>query len=156
MTQTQPQTGHSDSPTTPDLGLVQITNPHLEILGPLCRPLLDRVTPLTRGMISTEDVFRLVAEDRYQLWTVVEKHSGNVRCVGVTQINEYPSGMKVCEILLCAGDGMRDWISTLADVEKWARMNGCDRVLVNGRRGWVRMLTGYEEQYTVLSKPLGD
>lgn len=156
MTQPQTQTEPSDSSTTPDLLLAQIEQGDIEPYGELFRELLDRVTPLTHGTISTDDVLRMVQNGQFQLWTVFERGADKLTALMVSQLSVFPSGVKACEVIMCAGDGMRTWMPFLLDVEQWARANGCDRMIVNGRRAWGRVLTGFDEQYVVFKKPLGD
>ena len=158
MTQPQTQIEPSDSSTTPELLLAQIEPQDIEPFGDMFRQLLDRVTPLSHGTMSTDDVLRLVKEDKFQLWAVFVQGAEALTAMFVTQLMIYPSGLKVCEIILFAGKGIRDSVHLISDLESWARGNGCDRIHINGRRGWGRVMGSYgvTENYTVFSKHLGD
>jgi len=48
---------------------------------------------------------------------------------------------KVVSVLIAGGDGMKEWISTLADAVKLAaRTVGAQKIVVIGRPGWQRIL----------------
>ena len=59
-----------------------------------------------------------------------------------------------CQILTLAGGKLADYFEHLETIEAWAAQQGCNEMRVYGRRGWVKILKDYDEQYTVLSKKL--
>lgn len=65
-----------------------------------------------------------------QLWT-----GGEAELVGVTQL--YPGQ---CYIWQLAGDFPKWGGPMLAEVEKWARAEGCTEIEFTGRRGWLGKL----------------
>jgi hypothetical protein len=60
----------------------------------------------------------------------------------VTAIESRP-GQKVLHIFACAGRLPVDWRAILGEIERWAAAQGCRRVELQGRKGWVRMLPDY-------------
>ena len=69
-----------------------------------------------------------------------------------------PPRKLVCKIILGAchtGLGART-AANIATVERWARGIGCDAIQIEGRRGWAKVYTDYEEVYTTFQKELSD
>lgn len=50
---------------------------------------------------------------------------------------------RTCLLLLMAGKNMRDWKDGLKDVSDWAIQQGCNELLIHGRKGWSKAL-GFE------------
>lgn len=61
---------------------------------------------------------------------------------------------KVCIITACGGDGMKQWLPLIGQIEDYARDEGCARVRIFGRKGWLRALEGYESKYVIMDKEL--
>jgi hypothetical protein len=71
----------------------------------------------------------------------------------MTEIVRYPRSTR-CVLFLCAGDGLDRWLHHLGEIEAWARAQGCDAMEVAGRKGWARVLKGYELVNVMLRKEL--
>ena len=69
--------------------------------------------------------------------------------VVVTQI----SG-KVCFIVACGGDGILRTLPLLSIIEQYAKAEGCERMRIMGRKGWMRALPEYRAHRVVLEKDL--
>jgi hypothetical protein len=61
---------------------------------------------------------------------------------------------KVCIITACGGTDMKRWLPLIGKIEKYARDEGCTRVRIFGRKGWLRVLEGYEAKYIIMDKEL--
>jgi len=61
---------------------------------------------------------------------------------------------RVCVIALCAGRGMTRWLKLIERIEDYAKDEGCARIRVFGRKGWLRVLEGYEAKHVILDKEL--
>ena len=61
---------------------------------------------------------------------------------------------KVCVITLCAGKEMQRWVNLIERIGSYARDEGCSRVRIFGRKGWLRVLDGYEEKHIIMDKEL--
>ena len=48
-----------------------------------------------------------------------------------------------CLLLALSGKNMRSWLSLLPLIEDSARLSGCGKMRIQGRKGWARLL-GYE------------
>jgi hypothetical protein len=49
---------------------------------------------------------------------------------------------------------MHEWLSLIDGIEKYARAEQCEGVIVMGRPGWQRMLSGYKQRGTILERSL--
>jgi hypothetical protein len=61
---------------------------------------------------------------------------------------------KVCVLTACGGENMRRWLSLLGEIEDYAKAEGCSRVRIFGRKGWVRVLERYRIRNVILEKEL--
>jgi hypothetical protein len=62
---------------------------------------------------------------------------------------------KVCIITVCGGSDMKRWLPLIDRIETYARDEGCKRVRIYGRKGWLHVLDGYEEKHIIMDKELG-
>lgn len=84
------------------------------------------------------------------LWLVLTGDSVVVAAM-LTQLFEMRSG-KVCKMMECGGSRMAEWKHFRGQIEQYAKAEGCDRVLVEGRRGWAAALDDYRITAVVLEK----
>lgn len=98
---------------------------------------------------TVQDVLHEVAQGRAQLWP-------GERSAAVTLVLDLPQA-KVCEVWLAGGD-LEELLRIERDVTAWAREQGCAEVVIDGRKGWGRVLAdrGYREASTVFSRRLSD
>ena len=59
---------------------------------------------------------------------------------------------KVCIITVCGGRDMTRWLPLIAGIEAYAKREGCSRVRIFGRKGWLRVLDGYRAKHVVADK----
>lgn len=61
---------------------------------------------------------------------------------------------KICTIVACGGDEWARFGHLIEGLEKFAKDEGCKRVRINGRRGWLRALDGYREMQVTMMKEI--
>lgn len=61
---------------------------------------------------------------------------------------------KVCIITACGGSNRDRWLPLIEGIENYARQIGCSCVRIYGRKGWLRVLNGYEARHVVMDKDL--
>jgi hypothetical protein len=61
---------------------------------------------------------------------------------------------KVCIITVCGGSELKRWLGLINQIENYARDEGCARVRIFGRQGWLRALDGYEAKHIIMDKEL--
>jgi hypothetical protein len=47
---------------------------------------------------------------------------------------------------------MRRWLRLIDQIERYAWREGCERVVICGRRGWARMLPAYREAARIIER----
>jgi hypothetical protein len=100
---------------------------------------------------ALQDVLEDIAAERAQLWVICD--GPNVRMALVTRILEYPRGRAML-IQLCGGGPIAECLTLLAELEGHARGLGCAWMEVRGRKGWSRLLPGYDTRSVELTKEL--
>jgi hypothetical protein len=85
------------------------------------------------------------------VWLAVNE--SGIRGVLITDLIRTDDGLQ-CEIVTLHGEGMKDWLRFLPDIEQFARNEGCTSIRVTGREGWSRILTDYDQIGVVLEKRL--
>lgn len=126
---------------------LNLTNPEDFDRGVRALPLLKSALPYTDDLWTLEDVGQAVAEGRMQMWVHGES-------VAVTQLEVYPTKL-LAHIFLGAGT-LTELHELLAQIEEWATDVGADRLVVSGRKGWVRDLKshGFKEAAVTVAKEL--
>lgn len=84
------------------------------------------------------------------LWLATDERN-KIIAAALTQLFPMRSGM-VCKVLECGGDHMREWIGMRTQIEEYAKLEQCSRVLIEGRPGWARMLPDYATIGVTLEK----
>jgi len=120
---------------------------------PLVRDLMRKVCARSRGRYSEAEVARKLLSGDWQLWVV---WNGAVKAIVVTELYLDVSGIKCCMIRVCTGYGAKDWTHLIADIEQWARVEGCRKLDMLARPGWGELLKpgGYRKTHILLEKDL--
>lgn len=92
-------------------------------------------------------------EGRRLLWIVLSGDGGGIASAATTIIYASATG-KRCRIAACGGAGVRDWIGAIADIEAFAKAEGCTEIELEGRRGWQRLLPDYQARSVTIAKAL--
>ena len=108
------------------------------------------------GLSSFAELERELLEGHALLWIAARQTPDGVviEAVASTALQSTDAG-KVCVITACAGEGMARWLPLLADIERYAKDEGCICVRIFGRKGWLRALDGYRQRHAILDKALG-
>jgi hypothetical protein len=61
---------------------------------------------------------------------------------------------KVCVLTACAGRDRDQWLPLFAKIEQYAKDEGCTKMRIYGRKGWIRVLDGYYVEHVILEKAL--
>jgi hypothetical protein len=115
-----------------------------------CTPYIAAALEYSGGTHTVADVAEMIREGRAQFWP-------GLRSAIVTEINEYPR-IKILNFFLAGGD--IDELAIMSKfIENWAKMAGCQRITLVGRRGWERSFLkerGYKPKWFVLAKEIGE
>lgn len=77
------------------------------------------------------------------------------KCALVSEFVTYPSGERASQVMSAGGD-LEEIMSMVPGMEAFARLNGCAISIVEGRKGWEKVLkpSGYEFASLTLRKAL--
>jgi hypothetical protein len=110
------------------------------------RPHLERFERL--GEINVDEARDQLRAGLKQLWGC----QSDQRIVGVCLTRVAGT---TCEVCGAVGSASKDEILTVyREIEAWAASLGCTRMRVTGRRGWQRVLKGFEQTGVILEKDL--
>jgi hypothetical protein len=77
-----------------------------------------------------------------------------VRVVVFTRVLEYPCG-RILQCFLAFGNSVKTCLPSLeAMLERMANELGCVECEIIGRRGWLKLLPEFKEQYVIMSREL--
>lgn len=88
-------------------------------------------------------------------WRAADGERVRIEALAITEIVAYPR-TTVCKLLACTGDDAWRWVDLLAQIEAWAKAQGCAVMEPICRPGWERHLKpkGYRKTHVVLEKSL--
>lgn len=134
------------SPTASTVELVLIPTVHVDTVWRLAEGHLKRAIEHSGGVVTLDDHRKGVTDGAKQLWIIWD---GSCRAAVVTQIIN-----NVCFIWALGGEGMKDWLHLLDELEGWARRQGCTGMQLWGRPGWIKALAeyGYDRKLVIMNK----
>jgi len=84
----------------------------------------------------------------YVLWV-----GRNGKVVVILEVSDYHKG-KECDIVALGGEDIKTWIQELDEIEQWAKRSGCNRMILTGRKAWLRVLKEYRLKSIKMVKTL--
>jgi hypothetical protein len=130
--------------------LVCIDPGRVREIWPLVAPLIKRAIVRT-GLSTFTMIERDILAGVSLLW--VAWNGSSIEAVASTSLQQTEAG-KVCVVTACAGAGMTRWLTLIRGIEAYAAKEGCRCVRIFGRKGWARVLEGYEETHSIIDKRL--
>jgi hypothetical protein len=107
---------------------------------------------MERGRMGRfEDVETDVLGSNAYLWLAID--SGSVLAAAVTKVTA-ENGERLCTIVACGGHDWKKFGGLIAGLETYARAEGCRRMEIAGRPGWLRRLPDYRLAKIVIRKEL--
>jgi hypothetical protein len=131
--------------------LVCIDPARIHEVWPHVRPLLEKACRRT-GLNALADFEADILAGRSVVW--IAWNGNAIEAAAATVLINSDIG-KVCVITLCAGRKMSRWLNLIHRIEDYARDEGCACVRIFGRKGWLRLLEGFEARHIVMDKRLG-
>ena len=115
------------------------------------RPWIEAACSRSRGKFDADDIRIGLLERDVQLWIW---RTPTAYAVGVTRITKYPK-QTVCTIRICTGRNRHEWQKEcIAQLEAWAKSQGCDAMELQARPGWEKALPGYDKTHVYLERKL--
>ena len=103
--------------------------------------------------VMPEDMLDRLGSGKMLLWVAIEEANGIIHAAMTTQLVKQRSGL-VCWMCQCGGERMRDWSRFHVKIEEYAKAEGCVKVVLEGRSGWLKILEGYTVRSVRLEKAL--
>lgn len=101
------------------------------------------------------DALSELTSGRLLLWVVWAEDASELQLLAAatTRLIDIATG-RICVITACGGRKLERWKQFIADIEKYARDEGCVELRLMGRKGWARMLPDFREPFALLIKDL--
>lgn len=128
--------------------LVCIDPARVHEIWPHVRPLLEQACRRTE-LNAFADFEADILAGRSLVW--IAWNGRAIEAAAATTLINSDHG-KVCVITLCAGFDMRRWLTLIHRIEAYAKDEGCTRIRIFGRKGWLRVLEGFEARHVVMDK----
>lgn len=112
---------------------------------PHVRPLIKAAIDAT-GLSDFNDIESDVLSGDQLLWMAVSDH---IEAAATTHLSR-----NVCVLTACSGHHRERWLPLFAKIEKYAKDEGATTMRIFGRRGWERVLDGYQSTHVILEKAL--
>jgi hypothetical protein len=119
-------------------------------IWPFVAPLLKQAIAKT-GLAAFATIERDILDGSSLLW--IAWNGSSIAAVASTSLQKTEAG-KVCVITACAGASMVRWVPLICGIEAYAQAEGCCCVRIFGRKGWSRILEGYEQTFAIMDKRL--
>lgn len=101
--------------------------------------------------IMPKDLLERIEANHVQLWLAVK--DGLILAAMTTELVPMRSGL-ACWMCQCGGEHLPDWVHLHKEIEEFAKREGCVKVILRGRAGWMRLLDGYRVRTVQLEKAL--
>lgn len=126
----------------------QIPIPFLNVVWPHVSPwIAERVVERSRGEFSIAGIAEKLLSGKWQLWVVWD---GTYRAVLATELTKEG----IARIHFATGKGASDWRHLIADIEDFAKANGCSRLSMLARKGWATHLKDFKLTHVLLEKDI--
>ena len=121
----------------------------------------DAVTPLiikglerTDGEYSLKDYQDYIESQYWDLWIAVNLDTKEIQGVAVTEIVEHPNFNELLMRMVTGKHFNKFLLKTETQFQEFAKENNCNRLVLYGRKGWLRVLNkiNWKEGYTVMTK----
>jgi len=124
----------------------------IDLVWPVVLPMLQRAIDLNDGDFDGNHVFERLMEDTMQLF--IGYNTDDIIYAAVTELIPYQHN-KALRIVLMGGKQINSWVDTKI-FEKFGKLEGCNRIEIVGRKGWVKKLEsrGYKQAHYIVTKEL--
>ncbi len=110
-----------------------------------CRPFIQAALDRDLGTHTADDVLELLMTAPVQLWPTAN-------AAMVTVVETYPRKKMLRGWL--SGGKLEEIVAYEPKIRDWAKRQGCDLIVIGGRKGWLRAFEGYQEASTVIAREI--
>jgi hypothetical protein len=145
-----PASGAREPAESDAIHCICIDPTHVARVWPLVSHLIRAA--MRKGRISEfADVEAAVLDGMQLLWVAADTSA--IWAAAVTQL-AWANGEKLCTIVACGGRERARWLPLKAELEAFAKAEGCAAIRIHGRRGWAREFPDYRLTRIMLEKEI--
>lgn len=130
--------------------VIPVQTEDVSLVWHLAAPLIQKAIDKTSDSFRVEDVRALIEAQKAQLWLVADE---TPKAAWVTTVESSPSS-KWVRVMWAGGEDAEKWLPLFEGVEQWAKNIGASKVVIYGRKGWIKKLPTYRQAAVVLEKKL--
>ena len=135
------------------IALIQATPKNMGAIWPHIEDQFVAVVKGTNGDVSFDVLFQKITHGELQLWAITNE--SRIYGFALTELMINPGGVKQMAVHACTGTERVVWQDVMVEtLEKFARSEGCKRIVVWARKGWQRILKDYKFTHVKLEKEL--
>ena len=135
---------------TQDLDISLILPDQVSLVWKDCEKIFKKSCKRSGGRVSVIDLYMNCIENKSSLWIVFEPDSMNIVGCAITQLQDYPTKLRMLNIEHVAGGRYEEWVDKGFEIlYKWAKDNNCDGIEALGRSGfwnWIKNEKGWEQK----------
>lgn len=125
----------------------------IDIFWPEVEAFVSAACARSNGRYEAHHVHEYARLGQWQIWQVTDRSRETVFVLG-TQIITYPTGIKSLDIRFGTGQGREDWLHLFDQVLAWGKAQGCTLKEGVMRKGWRRVLKGFDHTHEFLEGTL--
>lgn len=130
--------------------LICVDPDRVDAIWPHAAPLLQSACRRT-GLNAFADLEADILARRSLLW--IAWNGAAIEAAAATVLIRSETD-KVCIITACGGHGIKRWLLLIGGIEAYAKNEGCARIRIYGRKGWQRVLEGFDQRHVIMDKEL--
>lgn len=111
-------------------------------------PLVKKACDWSQGQFTPQSVVDGILCGAYRLIAYMD--CKDIVSIAVLSVSQFPTGLRILEVLLASGEQLRDWRSFQDQVAQYGKTNGCSKFRMIGREGLQRMLPDWKRAAIVL------
>ena len=122
----------------------------IEVMWPELVPLIKEVLKKHEKDYTLESIKEMLLNQEVQLWT---SYNEQIEAFVLTHIAIYPKH-KICDIFMCGGSNLGNWLGFMKNIEAWAKSIDCKSVRIQGRIGWKKKFPDFKQTRIIMEKEL--
>lgn len=130
--------------------LITYQSHEINLIWPEIEPMIIKVLKKCEEDYTIESIKDSLLEKKIQLWT---SYNRGIEAFILTHIAIYPNH-KICEIFMCGGANLHNWLRFLPNLKEWALNLDCKYIRFQGRTGWERKLPNFKKTKIIMQVAL--
>ncbi len=114
---------------------------------------LAKVSHIWDDCYTLDSLLHGALEQKIQIWSAGDDIQHKI--ILFTDVLLTPEGNRYMRIFLAVGEGIEEYLPMLdATLDRFAQIQGCTHILIEGRSGWERLLKpiGFKKRHVALTR----